>query len=51
MRRLAAGDEVYGADPMRRAELETRRIGYVLAISCEPRSPQRPGLLRTDETS
>jgi SRSO17 transposase len=29
------GDEVYGADPRLRAELETRRIGYVLAVACD----------------
>jgi SRSO17 transposase len=29
------GDEVYGADPRLRAELETRSIGYVLAVACD----------------
>jgi SRSO17 transposase len=29
------GDEVYGADPVLRAELETRGIGYVLAVACD----------------
>ncbi len=29
-----AGDEVYGADPTLRAELEARGIGYVLAVAC-----------------
>jgi SRSO17 transposase len=29
------GDEVYGADPKLRAELETRGIGYVLAVACD----------------
>jgi hypothetical protein len=29
------GDEVYGADPSLRAELEARRIGYVLAVACD----------------
>ena len=28
------GDEVYGADPGLRAELETRGVGYVLAVAC-----------------
>jgi SRSO17 transposase len=28
------GDEVYGADPALRAELEARGIGYVLAVAC-----------------
>jgi hypothetical protein len=30
-----AGDEVYGADPALRAELEARGIGYVLAVACD----------------
>jgi hypothetical protein len=29
------GDEVYGADPGLRAELEARQIGYVLAVACD----------------
>jgi SRSO17 transposase len=29
------GDEVYGADPALRAELETRGVGYVLAVACD----------------
>jgi SRSO17 transposase len=29
------GDEVYGADPVLRAELEARGIGYVLAVACD----------------
>jgi SRSO17 transposase len=29
------GDEVYGADPQLRAELEARGIGYVLAVACD----------------
>jgi len=29
-----AGDEVYGADPGLRGELERRRVGYVLAVAC-----------------
>jgi len=29
------GDEVYGADPKLRAELEARGIGYVLAVACD----------------
>lgn len=44
-----AGDEVYGADPLLRAELETRRVGYVLAIGCDRRVPTSAGLLRADE--
>jgi SRSO17 transposase len=30
-----AGDEVYGADPKLRACLESRGIGYVLAVACD----------------
>jgi SRSO17 transposase len=29
------GDEVYGADPDLRSELETRGVGYVLAVACD----------------
>jgi DDE superfamily endonuclease len=29
------GDEVYGADPKLRAELEARGVGYVLAVACD----------------
>jgi SRSO17 transposase len=32
-----AGDEVYGANPRLRAELEARQIGYVLAVGCDHR--------------
>jgi SRSO17 transposase len=32
-----AGDEVYGADPQLRAELQQRRIGYVLAVASNHR--------------
>jgi SRSO17 transposase len=34
-----AGDEVYGANPRLRAELEARQIGYVLAVACDHRVP------------
>ena len=47
--RWVAGDEVYGADPTLRAELEARRVGYVLAIGCDRRIPTQAGLLRADE--
>jgi len=47
--RWLTGDEVYGADPLLRAECETRRIGYVLAIGCDRRIPTAAGLLRADE--
>jgi hypothetical protein len=30
-----AGDEVYGACPALRAELEARGVGYVLAVACD----------------
>jgi SRSO17 transposase len=35
------GDEVYGADPGLRAELEARQVGYVLAVACD--HPVRAG--------
>lgn len=47
--RWVAGDEVYGADPALRAELELRRIGYVLAIGCDRRVPTAAGMLRADD--
>jgi SRSO17 transposase len=47
--RWVAGDEVYGADPTLRAELELRRVGYVLAIGCDRRVPTEAGSMRADE--
>jgi SRSO17 transposase len=47
--RWVAGDEVYGTDPALRTELETHRVGYVLAIGCDRRVPTEAGLLRADE--
>ena len=47
--RWVAGDEVYGADPALRAELEARRVGYVLAIGCDRRVPTAAGPMRADE--
>jgi SRSO17 transposase len=47
--RWVAGDEVYGADPGLRAELESRRVGYVLAIGCDRRVPTEAGLVRADQ--
>jgi SRSO17 transposase len=44
-----AGDEVYGADPDLRAELEAQQVGYVLAIGCDRRIPTAAGPLRADE--
>ena len=49
--RWAAGDEVYGADPSLRAELEARGVGYVLAIGCDRRVPTAAGPLRADQIS
>ena len=43
-----AGDEVYGADPDLRAELEGRRVGYVLAIAGNRRLPTAAGPIRAD---
>jgi Berberine and berberine like len=39
-----AGDEVYGADPGLRAELDAQRVGYVLAIAGNRRPPIPAGL-------
>jgi SRSO17 transposase len=47
--RWVAGDEVYGADPALRAELEARRVGYVLAIGCDRRVPTAAGPVRADQ--
>jgi len=47
--RWVAGDEVYGADPTLRTELELRRVGYVLAVGCDRRVPITAGLVRVDE--
>ena len=44
-----AGDEVYGADPDLRAELEAHQVGYVLAIGCDRRIPTAAGPIRADE--
>nr|WP_217133318.1 IS701 family transposase [Streptomyces sp. AC558_RSS880] len=46
--RWVAWDEVYGADPALRDELEIRRVGYVLAIGCDRRVPTAFGLIRAD---
>ena len=42
------GDEVYGANPGLRAELEARGIGYVLAVACDHRVPVGGGTHRAD---
>ena len=49
--RWVTGDEVYGADPALRAELETQRVGYVLAIGCDRRVPTAAGPVRADEAA
>jgi SRSO17 transposase len=46
--RWVAGDEVYGADPALRAELEFLQVGYVLAVGCDRRVPTGAGLMRGD---
>ena len=46
--RWVAGDEVYGADPGLRTELEIREIGYVLGIGCDRRVPTAAGPMRAD---
>ncbi len=43
-----AADEVYGADPGLRADLEARQIGYVLAIGCDRRVPTAAGPMPAD---
>jgi SRSO17 transposase len=43
------GDEVYGADPGLRGELETRGTGYVLAIARDRRVRTATGRYRADE--
>jgi len=42
-------DEVYGADPVLRKDLETRRVGYVLAVACRHPIITRAGLRRADQ--
>lgn len=46
--RWVAGDEVYGDNPTLRGALETRRLGYVLAISCDHRVATTTGPQRAD---
>jgi SRSO17 transposase len=43
-----AGDEVYGADPGLRAELECRRAGYVLAVAKDHHVVRAAGKFRAD---
>jgi SRSO17 transposase len=44
-----AGDEVYGANPGLRTELERRRVGYVLAVACDHRVTAGARTHRADE--
>lgn len=44
-----AGDEVYGADPTLRNTLESRGVGYVLAVASNRRIPVGKGWRRVDE--
>ena len=46
--RWVAADEVHGADPGLRADLEARQVGYVLAIGCDRRVPTAAGPMRPD---
>src|SRR5438045_1982960 len=46
--RWVAADEVYGADPGLRADLEARQVGYVLAFGCALRMPTAAGPMRPD---
>jgi len=43
-----AGDEVYGADPRLRGDLEERRTGYVLAVACRHTVTTGAGAVRAD---
>ena len=45
------GDEVYGADPGLRADLERRGIGYVLAVGCDRRVHVTDGRALSASTS
>ena len=45
------GDEVYGNDPGLRECLEQRRVGYVLAVSCDHRIPTNCGPVRADSVA
>ena len=46
--RWVAADEVYGADPRLRADLQARQVGYILVIGCDRRVPTAAGLMRPD---
>jgi SRSO17 transposase len=47
--RWVAGDEVYGADPGLRSDLEHRQVGYVLTVACDHRVNSLAVPLRADE--
>jgi SRSO17 transposase len=49
--RWVAGDEVYGADPGLRRELEARRVGYVLAVGSDRRVGTGAGSMRADQAA
>lgn len=46
--RWVAAEEVYGADPGLRTDLEARQVGYVLVIGCDRRVPTAAGPIRAD---
>lgn len=46
-----SGDEVYGASPHLREELEERGVGYVPAVACDHRFTTPAGRLRADEAA
>jgi SRSO17 transposase len=46
--RWVTADEVYGADPQLRADLERRRVGYVLAVARDYLVPTAAGPIRAD---
>jgi hypothetical protein len=45
----AAGDEVCGADPGSRGELESRCVGYAAAIGCDRCLATAAGVFGADE--
>ncbi|WP_443722047.1 IS701 family transposase [Rhodococcus ruber] len=45
----AAGDEVYGADPVLRRQLADHGLGYVLGVACSHRVTTADGTARVDE--
>lgn len=47
--RWVTGDEVYGADPTLRAQIEALGLGYVLAIGCDRRVSTHGGPMRPDQ--